>query len=201
MAATLIVAIDYGTTFTSVAYALQKQEKEIIPIEINRDWPPSSAEYIPSQVAYHKTLLNKITWGRHIEFLQNKSNWNIVNFAKAKIHNCEENKRLLKIKKWSDENESDEHYKPIKDMLRCVYDHVVGAKGSVVRNVMPQHLANLEIKFICGVPSAWTIPEQLVFVDLMSQAGMPNAMRVPEPEAMAAWYFHRYKSFEVRNLP
>ena len=206
MATKLIIAIDYGTTYTSVAYALQTPEKQIIPIEINRDWPPSGAEYIPSQIAYRNQIEGEsstaqVAWGRHIEYLYDKPTWKVVNFAKARIHDCQENQQLLQIRKWPDESNDKGHYGPIKDMLRCIYEYVIGAKDSALKKVIPRYLADdqLEIKFICGVPSAWTVPEQLVFIDLMSQAGMPNAMRVPEPEAMATWYFHQYESFEVRH--
>ena len=201
MATRLIVALDYGTTFTSVSYALQKHGLSDNTFALIKDWCPGHGEFAASTVAYHK-YSGQIKWGEEINYLSDRSTWDIIRFAKARLHECDENKALLKTKNWPENSDQDQFLKPVKDTLRRIYEQVIGGPNSALKKCYPTELAdpNLQMTFVCGIPPAWTETEQLLFVDLMAQVGMPGAIRVPEPEAMAAFHFLRFKSFKVLVL-
>ena len=217
MAPRLIVAIDYGTTFTSAGYVLVQSPSSRRSltnaqadslVTINKDWCPGDSDYTPSQIAYPKADLAKdaeqLVWGYGVEYLHSRERqtFEIVSCAKATIHGCSENCQLLQLSTSSDQATHSQTHKPIVDFLRSVHRHIVKDPDSVLRKCYPHEMEDptMTIEYVIGVPSAWDMHEQLVFMDLVAEAGMPGALRAPEPEAMAASFFSRNPSIKVGTL-
>ena len=209
----LIVGIDLGTTFTTVAHGFDRKatkthrstgSKQIANDQVNifTRWPDQDDPFLPSLVAYpRKTPDQKndmpIRWGLDAASLtpDERQNHDTVAYAKAQVRECAENTSLLISGNDRRSRERSRSEQPIRDLLERIRQHLL----SELFKLYPSKMADpkLEIQYILGVPPAWELSEQLHFMDLAEQAGMPEARRVSEPEAMARQYFSRDPSLRV----
>lgn len=216
----ITLAIDYGTTFTSVASVVQPRQphrsssdRQVSEphIVVNKNWLLSHGEFVASEVAYRfknprSQDESSLAWGSEIEHLDPREamNFEVVRCAKAMLHKCQENNRLLKANKSPGKRLHFEDHKPNEDFLRKLFDYMFRNDNSVLKRTYPLETRDhrLRLQIILGVPAALTLPEQLDFIRLAGRAGMPKAMRVSEPEAMAAFHLRQQNSVEVlSNIP
>lgn len=220
MALGLLIAVDFGTTFLKVSFAFDQQHSSqstlagaaqnpgSSSINMVKDWRPENIEYVPNHIGYRREDqpnhgLEDIVWGYGVNCLPDhkRQQYNIVRCAKACLHSSKENTQLLEANKWPSIKNRLGDRNPAEDVLKCLYDELVGSENAVFKKSFPREMQNkdLKIQFIFGIPTTWSLPEQVEFMDLARTSGMPDAMRALEPEAMAVYFFSQYRSFKARS--
>lgn len=204
----LVVGIDYGTTFSSVAYACIPAEGtplagshrlSIQPIMI---WPArTGTAELPTKTIYYNDENNdpKVEWGFGAGALEPEAQGltacHPISLAKLLLHSSHET---------GEETESIRRYAAeiprsgnelVEDFLARLYDYLfredAAAPGHLWESepeLMKRFKKN-DIEFVIGVPAAWTEQEQIEMVAAAARAGFQNASRVSEPEAVATEFF------------
>ena len=203
MAPRVVVSVDFGTSYSTVYLA--SQQGPTIKYELVRNWRSISNGCFPSQIAYLKTecaspQAKPVKWGPEIEEMlpEERANYHIVQCAKATLHDSTENTSLLAATRSTRRDLKLDDVSPVKDMLYCIYQKVLGDYDSILRQCDIGELPpDDEIQFVFGIPAAWTAHEQHCFMKLVAEAGMPNALCALESEATAACFFHNKGDLKV----
>jgi molecular chaperone DnaK (HSP70) len=217
-----VIGIDYGTTFTSVAYACVPAEG--IPfdgahrpnIQTISTWPVKvGLAEVPTQTIYYNDENDdpKLEWGFGAQTLQVEARGltacHTISLAKLLLHASQEtDEETERIRR--DAAEIPRTGKQlVEDFLFHLYDYLFREDARA-----PGHLWESEpdfmksskksdIEFVIGVPAAWTEQEQIDMMAAAGRAGFRNASRVSEPEAVATEFFadEAYKSrLQVRII-
>jgi len=208
----LLVGIDYGTTYTSVAYAYIKDGQDanlgslgvrLSEVQHIASWHgPYESPIVPTVTMYDSSDPSKPKWwgykvARAIDREEAPDTANAVHLAKLLLHKARETEketvRLTGLAQKMGKKDID----LIVDFLRQLYDYLFGDDG-----YFKQHhaswLDDADIDFVFGVPAAWSEPEQQAMIRAAEEAGFTKPSRCSEPEAMAASYFGPHdSSFEV----
>lgn len=197
-----IIAIDFGTTYTGVAYAHSKEcftPKYVFEglIAVVNDWPNASFTYrekTPTTIAYRNGEL--ISWGA--ERIKSSNSTQIRNF------------------KLGLEEESRKHYFPssypeslsalagypadgtwnygerrpvdfVTDYLKAVLQYLM--EKSLLREYGQEFLASQHMKYVLTVPVIWSDRAKSLFKTAAILAGIPQTdlQLVAEPEAAALY--------------
>ena len=122
----MVIAVDYGTTFTGVAYLPVKQKDQDLDalandIKVIQSWKKHSAEKVPSDYSYSPSLIHACDqWGYDID----------------------DNSRVLKWTKLALE-ESNNRTLELENLTKLLYEmRVVDLNDeTVINNKIPRHLA------------------------------------------------------------
>lgn len=217
----LVIAIDYGTTFTGVAWAVTRSNRAVLDeIELINDWGlrMGNQEKIPSVISYSESDGDSQQWGSDLS-----------KHAIAMVHT------KLQLDIGTVENELDLtlqalegmdnlHYRHIKnsefkpsypiqspeeivqDYLRFVFEYLLESVGQFT----PQFLRHTSVDIVVTIPAEWGYRAKNSTFRALSQAGFNNGtfkqlkrmMLVSEPEA-AAIYTARFlnETYGAKSLP
>lgn len=211
----LIIGIDYGTTYTSVAYKYVKGGEDatsgslrvqLSAIEAVSSWPGiTDTQCVPTQTLYasaNQGPMEPKWWGykvgRALQRQEAPPSSHEVRLAKLLLHEAreteEETSQLRELAQRAGKDETD----LIRDFLRLIHEYLLGNNGYFQEH-HSSWLVDAEIEFIIGVPPAWSEAEQQVMMQTATEAGITNPSRGSEPEAMAAIFFAQHEpSLEVR---
>jgi hypothetical protein len=219
----LIVGVDYGTTFSSVAYTTIPAEGfplaspnrlDIQPVVI---WPGKiGAAELPTRTIYYNDENGdlRLEWGFSARSLELEARgftaWRPIALAKLLLHSSYET---------GEETSSLQRYAAeipkcgkelVEDFLARLFDYLFreddmapGLLWESEPDLMKQFKKS-DIEFVIGVPAAWKEQEQIDMVAAAGRAGFQNASRVSEPEAVATEFFadEAYKGrLEVSIVP
>ena len=206
----LLIGLDYGTTFTSVAYTYIKDglasnggslEVRLALIEYITSWPAATeTPFVPTTTLYDANDPEPAQpkwWGYKVaKALDRKSvaaNSHEVNLAKLLLHEARETEDVtFRLKMLADDmGKADIDF--IGDFLSCLHEFLLGNDGYFRRH-HSSWLDDVEIEFILGVPAAWSEPEQQAMIRAAMEAGFENPSRGSEPEAMAAIFLSQHET-------
>jgi hypothetical protein len=219
----LVVGIDYGTTFSSVAYACIPAEgiplagshrPDIQPIMI---WPAKTGTAeLPTKTVYYNDENNdpKLEWGFGTRALEPEARGltacHPISLAKLLLHSSHETGEETQcIRSYAAEIPRSGK-ELVEDFLARVYDYLFRddsrAPGHLWESEpdLMKRFKKSDIEFVVGVPAAWTEQEQIDMVAAAGRAGFQNASRISEPEAVATEFFadEAYKGrLEVSIVP
>lgn len=200
----IVIAIDYGTTFSAVAYCLLPADTRPRVIE---DWPGRSSagrrrvEETPTIIMYYKDSSGR----------QYKLGYEVNNVLKSPRRPRSQITQPISFAKLLlDETYRSQDYKDTvrtalhtlnleevtihEDILRGLYQH---AKTRIdVQN--PRQMTS-QSTFECAicVPAVWSPAANRTVMEAAQRAGLPNPYLVSEPEAAAAFVIMERK---VANL-
>jgi hypothetical protein len=205
----LIVGIDYGTTYTSVAYKYIKSghyatsgtlSVELSAIEAVSSWPGiTDTQCVPTVTLYASAGEGSTEpgwWGykvaRALERQEAGPSSHEVHLAKLLLHEARETHKETQQLRQLAERAGKDEIDFIRDFLRCIYQYLFGENG-YFQECHSSWLADAEIEFVIGVPPAWSEAEQQVLIQTAIEAGITNPSRGSEPEAMAAMFFAQHE--------
>ncbi|THW57027.1 actin-like ATPase domain-containing protein [Aureobasidium pullulans] len=192
-----VIGIDFGTTFSGVAFTYSLHPEAADEITVVKDWPGSnniSSEKVPSELAYVPTaddfeIVNPnsndaldILWG-----LQLKPEQSRLRCLKLRLDPRQElphyvsaqdlTDQLLKCGKTTEE--------AISDYLSLVFTHALGA---LVLRFGQQMVSTTPIEVVLTVPAVWTDAAKDATLRVAKKAGMgDNLHMISEPEAAAIY--------------
>jgi molecular chaperone DnaK (HSP70) len=218
-----VVGIDYGTTFTSVAYACVPANgipfagANRLDIQSILLWPGRAGiAEVPTKTIYYNDENNdrQLEWGFGTQTLQMEARGltacHPISLAKLLLHSSHEtDEETQSIRRYAAEIPRTGK-ELVEDFLARLYDHLFRDDArdpgffSESEPDLMKRFKESEIEFVIGVPAAWTEQEQIDMVAAAGRAGFQNASRVSEPEAVATEFFadEAYKGrLEVSTVP
>lgn len=195
----LIIAIDFGTTFTGVAYYHSRFATRTLDphqiaedISVIRRWPNATAQYsekIPSIIAYNT---DPPTWGRQVRPTDQPQ----VEYFKLGLeprarqyYHSPDTQAYTLLRNMSSRIRIN-HKEPVDitaDYLTCVCKYV---RDVFFRDLLGEHcLENQQTSYVITVPSIWSDYAQNATIIAATRAGIPRDMisLIAEPEAAALY--------------
>ncbi|KAG5965240.1 hypothetical protein E4U58_002897 [Claviceps cyperi] len=189
----LIIALDFGTTYSGVAYCFANQI-DAKPVAI-MNWPGNrgvAAPKIPTILEYSEEEPTGFRWGASV----NKSSGGIVAIKLLldpkqerplylpATHTRTELKALPKV--------------PIEiaaDFMRAIYEHALEEISSAVPKA---YMDICQKEFVLSVPAVWSDAAKNATLKAAELAGIESISVVKEPEA-AALYSIKSLEFSIKN--
>ncbi|RPB17468.1 actin-like ATPase domain-containing protein [Morchella conica CCBAS932] len=181
----LKVGIDFGTTFSGVAYIDTAKPDDVISI---MNWPgePRNFEKVPSEISYNAAgEVHK--WGYEINEKDEKLAWFklLLDPTQYASKNSSTLSRTLGL--FPEGPQSKEPVHVVSDYLSCLRKHTLAtlerSYGKVFMNAIP-------IKYTLTVPAMWTDTAKALTLDAAVGAGLGSRDEIElmsEPDAAAAW--------------
>ncbi|KAF9127078.1 Heat shock 70 kDa protein 12A [Mortierella sp. 14UC] len=189
----IIMAIDWGTTYSSMAYAYQ-QDGEVHEIST---WPKQSHNYpkVPTCNLYGPGSKEILEWGYPAKIAMTKPPYkNHVLLSKYKLHLDESSGPHPPLPNGLSVVDA------IADYLRLFHAHVVQTALQGFGSAFEQH----HIQYCLSVPAMWTDHAKAVMRQAALQAGMITPMDPPhrlllisEPEAAALYCEKKCDQFSI----
>lgn len=190
----LIIGVDYGTTFTGVAYC-ETSDTGVVGKEITvvKDWPSrfkiSTHEKVSSEIAVHDRQL----WGALIAPNVQRHMWTKLLLDNTKVGEVDRILRELSIN-----NESILSTRPVD----IVADYLAHVKSHLISNLNihygKQLWSSLPITLVITVPAVWSDAAKDATLLAFDKAGFNNrglpqlkrTVLTTEPEAAAIYTIH-----------
>ncbi|KAL2066732.1 hypothetical protein VTL71DRAFT_2804 [Oculimacula yallundae] len=187
----LVIALDFGTTFSGIAYAFKKQDKpDLLSVQ---DWPGlhgRTQPKIPTVICYDPSDNGIFTWGAQthvgtpvhgikllLDPVQPRPSYLPGNTTKADI------KRLEKA--------------PVDvaaDFIRAMYEHAI----TKITSTMPaEYIEMCQKQFVLSVPAVWSDKAKDMTIKAAKKAGIYPVTLIKEPEAAAMYVLHMMKDFSL----
>ncbi|KAF9191421.1 hypothetical protein BGZ50_009375 [Haplosporangium sp. Z 11] len=189
----IIMAIDWGTTYSSMAYAYQ-QDGEVHEVST---WPKQSHNYpkVPTCNLYGPDSKEILEWGYPAKLAMSKPPFkHHVLLSKYKLHLDESSAPHAPLPNGLTVVDA------IADYLRLFHAHVVQAALKGFGSAFEQH----HIQYCLSVPAMWTDHAKALMRQAALQAGMITPMDPPhrlllisEPEAAALYCEKKCDQFSI----
>ncbi|TVY34329.1 Heat shock 70 kDa protein 12B [Lachnellula subtilissima] len=178
----LIVALDFGTTFSGIAYAFANGDKpEVVSI---MDWPGLEGfkqPKIPTLISYDDN--GDFTWGGQ------KHKSDVVQGVKLLLD--PDQPRPLYLPESTAKSDLKRLDKPpvkvVADFIRAMYQHSL----SKIESAVPaQYLSMCQKQFVLTVPAVWSDKAKDTTLQAAKEAGLHPVTMIKEPEAAAMYTLH-----------
>jgi hypothetical protein len=206
----LLIGIDYGTTFTSIAYIYIKNGTSVnsgslgvrlSSIECITSWPGATETgFVPTITLYESKEPEPSGpkwWGYKVAKALDRGeappSAYEIRLAKLLLHEAKETEEETSPLKKIASDTGKEEIDFIGDFLRRLHEFLFGGRG-YFKTHHSSWLEDVEIEFVLGMPAAWSEPEQQKMIEVAIGAGIDNPSRGSEPEAMAAIYFAQHET-------
>jgi molecular chaperone DnaK (HSP70) len=196
----LVIAIDFGTTYTGVAYAYSSGLAQEHPgrlteeIRVVNSWPNSNSQYvakIPTVLAYDKTL----AWGGAVK----PRHGNKITAFKLGLQKSASRHYGVGVSQGglggfiTDPNWRHPAF-PDKTAVDYTADYLTAVRQYVTDSVLPRQFGHdfireLPISYVLTVPAIWDDTAKDLTRQAATRAGIPprNLILIPEPEAGALY--------------
>ncbi|KAL4886656.1 hypothetical protein BJY04DRAFT_178102 [Aspergillus karnatakaensis] len=179
----LVIGIDFGTTFTGVAWAETRRADHISVIE---SWPSHantqegiSSVKVPTELRYTKGSDGEnVEWGFQIPALVDRYQWFKLGL--------DESNPLVSTKSWGDKTPE----KLAEDYLTALYKHII---YSLEQKLGAALIRTIPLEFSLTVPAIWTEAAKDKTLKACQKAGLKvneAISLVSEPEAAAIYALH-----------
>ncbi|KAJ5548339.1 hypothetical protein N7513_005573 [Penicillium frequentans] len=176
----LVIGLDFGTTFSGIAWALEGCKGDIV--EVIQEWPGkgnSTSQKAPTLISYHG---NEIQWGYQVDDINTA-----VRGVKLLLDTSQptryipaaESERLIRALK-------KEPVAVAGDYMKMIVSH---AKQILHRRGMGDLLERPDVKYILTIPGVWSHKAEDLTMQAAFLAGIPrnNLTVLSEPEAAAIY--------------
>jgi molecular chaperone DnaK (HSP70) len=210
----IVIGLDYGTTYTGVAYS--DSAGSIRDIQIIFNWPGQYGhnavnEKVPSQVAYGDFDGHTYTWGNHIPPNVPRQYWTKLQLD-ASSKKPRELRMLLALlsndfssMNLTDDDDDDSALPPAypgKEPKDIVADYLTGVKEHVFQHLRtefgPALFAACTLDVVITVPAVWSDKAKDLTFQAVTKAGFvgdkERIKMVTEPEAAATYTLKTLKS-------
>ncbi|KAK1831182.1 hypothetical protein QBC39DRAFT_372068 [Podospora conica] len=177
---TLVVALDFGTTFSGVSYAFSTDKETIYTI---KNWPGAEDKIVPKAptvIQYEIDSKTSFKWGYDVDPLAD----NKITNLKLLLDPDQPRPYLVPT------HVEDEMAKLPKSPVEVISDYI-GAmfKHAIVEidseSLDPTFLDNFEKRFVLTVPAVWSDKAKNMTLEAAKRAGISHVEMITEPEAAA----------------
>jgi molecular chaperone DnaK (HSP70) len=181
----LIIALDFGTTFSGIAYCFANQRDTKVAAIL--DWPGAegeSAPKIPTLINYSNAKGGEFAWGASVNRMQD----NIVG-VKLLLDPSQERPLYLptgNIKR-TIKNLPKAPVEIAADFIGAVYRH---AQSEIAKVVPKDYLKLCQKHFVLSVPAVWSDAAKNATLQASKIAGIFPVTLIKEPEAAALYTMH-----------
>ncbi|EXJ81389.1 hypothetical protein A1O3_07680 [Capronia epimyces CBS 606.96] len=183
----LIIALDFGTTYSGVAYAFTSKPDSVYLVE---EWPgaPGKAyQKCPTLVKYDSK--KGLQWGCELDRTTSER------IEGVKLLLDPDQSRPVYVSLVNTEAELKRLGKPAievaTDYISAIFKH---AKQHIAGKYSPDYLDMLPKKYVLSVPAVWSEKAQKATLQAARNAGITNVELVKEPEAAALYTLHHMKN-------
>ncbi|KAH0612446.1 uncharacterized protein H6S33_010498 [Morchella sextelata] len=181
----LKVGIDFGTTFSGVAYIDTAKPNDVISI---MNWPgePRNFEKVPSEISYNSAgEVHK--WGYEINEKDEKLAWFklLLDPTQYASKNSPALSRTLALLPGGPPSKKPVHV--VSDYLSCLRKHTL---ATLERSYGKVFMSAIPIKYTLTVPAMWSDTAKALTLDAAVAAGLGSRDEIElmsEPDAAAAW--------------
>jgi molecular chaperone DnaK (HSP70) len=225
----LVIGIDFGTTYTGVAYAISSNTTEPLTLARTRSllnrmvlvtqWPTAdglNTDKTPSVLAYDKATGAMVAWGgivmnRHE--MNRRKTWQVTHFKLGLEVNVRRHYTRGSALAQSEGNgfldESDWQHPSLPnksavdftaDFLRAVHDFL--KSDQVLRNQFgPEFMSRLTLSYALTVPAIWSDKAKEASRQAALRAGIPEnrLTLITEPEAAAAYCSTLFPAVDLKE--
>ncbi|KAM0546652.1 hypothetical protein ACHAPJ_010790 [Fusarium lateritium] len=178
----LVIALDFGTTYSGIAYCFTNQ-RDCTPISI-KNWPGAEspdAPKIPTLIKYDKDNPESFTWGAAL----NNNNDGIVG-VKLLLDPKQEIPYYLPPRDLKKERKAlpKSAVEVAADFIGAIYGHAI----SEISNKFSKDYVGLCCKeYVLSVPAVWSDAAKDATLKAAEVAGLSPIHLIKEPEAAALW--------------
>ncbi|KAH6842399.1 hypothetical protein B0I37DRAFT_399101 [Chaetomium sp. MPI-CAGE-AT-0009] len=181
----LIIALDFGTTFSGIAYCFANQRDPKVAAIL--DWPGAegeSAPKIPTLINYTNAKGGKFAWGASVNRMQG----NVVG-VKLLLDPSQERPFYLPTSniKRTIKNLPKVPVEIAADFIGAVYRH---AQSEIAKVVPKDYLKICQKHFVLSVPAVWSDAAKNATLQASRIAGIFPVTLIKEPEAAALYTMH-----------
>ncbi|KEF53944.1 uncharacterized protein A1O9_09739 [Exophiala aquamarina CBS 119918] len=181
----IIIALDFGTTFSGIAYAFKSTSKPELASIL--DWPGLESEKqpkVPTVISYDPKNKKSFTWGGQ------KHEHALVEGIKLLLDPDQD--KPLYVPATNTKTELAKIGKPAHevaaDYIKSIYEH---ALGRIASKVPENYLENdVQKRFVISVPAVWSDRAKDLTLRAAKLAGIYPATLIKEPEAAAMYTLH-----------
>ncbi|KAG6016208.1 hypothetical protein E4U43_004060 [Claviceps pusilla] len=189
----LIIALDFGTTYSGVAFCFANQT-DAKPIAI-MNWPGNhgiSAPKIPTIIEYTREATKGFRWGASVD----KLNGGII-AIKLLLDPDQERPLYLPSKNIKKELQSlpKKPFEIAADFIGAIYEH---ALEEISKTVPKAYMDMCDKEFVLSVPAVWSDAAKNATLKAAELAGIEPVTVVKEPEA-AALYSIKTLDFSIKK--
>ncbi|KAF8861505.1 Hsp70 family protein-like protein [Acephala macrosclerotiorum] len=178
----LVIALDFGTTYSGIAYAFKKDKMPVAVCVI--DWPGSVTQpKIPTVISYDPNDNTRFTWGTQ------KHNSDVLQGIKLLLD--PDQPRPIYLPELNVKSDLQRIGKTALDItadyMGAIYKHamyVIRSKVSV------DYLDVCQKQFVLSVPAVWSDKAKDVTLQAAEKAGIYPITLIKEPEAAAMYTLH-----------
>ncbi|KAG5977071.1 hypothetical protein E4U56_000475 [Claviceps arundinis] len=175
----LIIALDFGTTYSGVAYCFANQTNAVPKAIL--DWPDQglSAPKIPTIIEY--TEKEGFRWGASVDRLKG----GIVG-VKLLLDPTQERPLYLPTKNVDQELKSlpKKPFEVAADFIQAIYEH---ALQDIAKTIPKAYMDMCDKEFVLSVPAVWSDAAKNATLKAAELAGIKPVTIVKEPEAAALY--------------
>ncbi|KAK3343434.1 Hsp70 family protein-like protein [Lasiosphaeria hispida] len=180
----LIIALDFGTTFSGIAYCFANQRDAKVAAVV--DWPGAegdAAPKIPTLINYSADGKD-FTWGASVDKMQD----NIVG-VKLLLDPSQERPLYLPMLNYKRtlKNLPKPPVAIAADFIGAVYNH---ALVEIAKVVPKNYFALCQKHFVLSVPAVWSDKAKNATMEAAKMAGIFPVSLIKEPEAAALYTMH-----------
>ncbi|KAG5921802.1 hypothetical protein E4U61_006230 [Claviceps capensis] len=177
----LIIALDFGTTYSGVAYCFANQTNAAPKAIL--DWPDQglSAPKIPTIIEYTEKDSRGFRWGASV----NRLNGGIVGI-KLLLDPTQERPLYLPTKNIDQELQSlpKKPFEVAADFIQAIYEH---ALQDIAKTIPKAYMDMCDKEFVLSVPAVWSDAAKNATLKAAELAGIKPVTIVKEPEAAALY--------------
>ncbi|KAK0648651.1 putative hsp70 protein [Cercophora newfieldiana] len=179
----LIIALDFGTTFSGIAFCFPNQQDTKVASIV--DWPGGeSAPKIQTLISYDAKDTNKFSWGASV----NRMSDSIIGI-KLLLDPSQERPLYLPTGNLQRDIRKLPK-KPVNvaaDFIHAIYQHAL----TEITKMVPQGYMSLcQKKFVLSVPAVWSDAAKQATLEAAKMAGIFPVTLIKEPEAAALYTLH-----------
>ncbi|KAH7175320.1 hypothetical protein EDB81DRAFT_769600 [Dactylonectria macrodidyma] len=178
----LIIALDFGTTYSGIAYCFTNQ-RDCTPISI-KNWPGAEsldAPKIPTVIRYDKDDPKSFTWGT----TSNNNNDGIVG---VKLLLDPKQEVPIYLKASNIKAELKKLPKPpvevTADFIGAMYEHAI---SEISKQFSKNYVDLCHKEYVLSVPAVWSDSAKDATLKAAKTAGISPVHLIKEPEAAALW--------------
>ncbi|KAL7936393.1 hypothetical protein V8C35DRAFT_295382 [Trichoderma chlorosporum] len=178
----LIIALDFGTTYSGIAYAFSN-DKIGLPVSID-NWPGEEGRRpvkIPTLVHYDSSDSNKFSWGA-------KAGTSTGRVAAVKLLLDPSQPRPKYLPDLDVEGEISKLPKPplqiVADFIGAIYKHAI---SEMEKKLSAEYIASYPKDYVMTVPAVWSDAAKNATLRAAELAGFNPVHLIKEPEAAALW--------------
>ncbi|KAM0460413.1 hypothetical protein ACHAPV_005207 [Trichoderma viride] len=178
----LIIAVDFGTTYSGIAYCFANQ-RDSSPIPID-NWPgPNGIDVpkIPTVICYDKQNPQKFTWGGNVEPQADS-----ISGFKLLLDPSQQRPDYVPGIKFEEELQQLPKT-PVEitaDFVGAIYNH---AMEEITKKFPKGYVQLCRKEYIFSVPAVWSDAAKHATLKAAEMAGLTPVQLIKEPEAAALW--------------